>query len=365
MKVVVKLGSSSVTNDNGGINLGLLDGVAGQISQLTSSGHQFVLVSSGAIASGLFELGLGERERPCDLAVLQAASAVGQGRLIEAYRMLFAQRSLRVGQVLLDPADFSERRKYLQARDTLGALWNMGSVPVVNENDAVANDEIRFGDNDRLAALVANLLNADLLLLLTDQAGVYTADPRRDVAASLIEEIAEIDVRVAEIGGPAGTSRGTGGMGSKLQAAKMASWSGIRTVIAAAERPHVVRESMNWTVGVGTLILPKERRLSARKLWLAFATLSEGTVTVDIGARKALEQNDRSLLPAGVRAVDGEFIAGATVSIADESGEVFAKGISRRDSQKIRSIMGLRSSDLGDDGSAEVVHRDDMVLLRV
>ena len=210
MKVVVKLGSSSVTNENGGISLGLLDRVASEISELSSIGNQFVLVTSGAIAAGLFELGYGSN-RPSDVAILQAASAVGQGRLIEAYRMLFAQRSLKVGQVLLDPGDFAARRQYLRARQTISELWNLGAIPVVNENDAIAVDEIRFGDNDRLAALTANLIGADLLILLTDQAGVYTGDPRRDEEASLIEVISEIDHRVAEYGGGAGTTRGTGG----------------------------------------------------------------------------------------------------------------------------------------------------------
>ena len=364
MKVVVKLGSSSVTNENGGISLGLLDRVASEISELSSIGNQFVLVTSGAIAAGLFELGYGSN-RPSDVAILQAASAVGQGRLIEAYRMLFAQRSLKVGQVLLDPGDFAARRQYLRARQTISELWNLGAIPVVNENDAIAVDEIRFGDNDRLAALTANLIGADLLILLTDQAGVYTGDPRRDEEASLIEVISEIDHRVAEYGGGAGTTRGTGGVSSKLQAAKMASFSGVTTVIAAAERRSVIIDAVKKSpAGVGTLIKARDAHLPARKLWIAFATVSEGVVIVDQGARRALEVNSKSLLPAGIRAVEGDFFSGAAASIADESGEVFAKGIVRRDSGSIREIMGRKSSELADDGSSEVVHRDDLVLLR-
>jgi glutamate 5-kinase len=255
------------------------------------------------------------------------------------------------------------RRQYLQARGTLTRLLELGVVPVVNENDAIADDEIRFGDNDRIAALVAHLLDAALLVLLTDTPGLYTADPRLDTSASLIEEILEVDHAVEAVAGGAGTVRGSGGMASKLAAAKIAAWSGVRTVIAAAHRDRALVDAVAGTHGVGTVVVPHDRRLSARKLWIAFAVGARGTVVVDAGARRALEAGGASLLAAGVTGVSGDFDADEAVEIADPGGRVFAKGLVRADAAVIKDLAGRRSRDLPEGVAGEVVHRDDLVVL--
>src|SRR5208282_1914924 len=263
-----------------------------------------------------------------DPSVLQAVSAVGQSRLMAHYEQALEAEGLVGGQVLLAPLDFMNRAQYLHARQTLRVLLGLGVVPVINENDAVADDEVRFGDNDRLAALVAHLLQADLLVLLTDAAGLFTADPRLDEQASLVEEVREVD-QVLALAGGAGTNRGSGGMASKLAAAKIAAWSGVRVVIASAERADVLRDALVGAPGVGTVVKPRLARLSARKLWIAFALAPAGTVVVDAGAKEALMDKGVSLLPAGVREVHGEFNAGDAVAVTGPDGEVFAKGLVR------------------------------------
>jgi len=233
----------------------------------------------------------------------------------------------------------------------------------VNENDAVADDEIRFGDNDRLAALVAHLVDADVLVLLTDAAGLLTADPRIDPSASLIEEILEVDHELERLAGGTGTERGSGGMASKLAAAKIAAWSGVRAVIASADRPGVLADTIAGAAGVGTVVHPRARRLSARKLWIAFAIGASGTVVVDAGARRALTERATSLLPAGVVDVQGSFVADDAVEIADQEGVVFAKGLSRHPAARVKEWAGRRTTDLPPDMAHEVVHRDDLVVL--
>jgi len=233
---------------------------------------------------------------------------------------------------------------------------------VVNENDAVADDEIRFGDNDRIAALVAHLISADLLILLTDMPGLMDADPRSEKQASLIEEIIEIDQKLELIAGGAGTARGSGGMASKLSAAKIASWSGVRTVIAAATRPGVLMDAVDQVPGVGTTVLARDNQLSARKLWIAFALPSSGRIVIDAGAVSALSRGGTSLLAAGVRSVEGSFAALDAVEIVDEGGNVVAKGLSRLNASTVHDLAGHRSEELGD-RSGEVVHCDDLVIL--
>ena len=255
------------------------------------------------------------------------------------------------------------RRQYLQARGTLLRLLELGVVPVVNENDAIADDEIRFGDNDRIAALVAHLIDADLLVLLTDTPGLLTADPRLDPSASLIEEIVEIDHELEAVAGGPGTVGGSGGMASKVAAAKIAAWSGVRTVIAAAERPDVLADAVAGTPGVGTVVQPHDRDLPARKLWIAFAVGSAGTVVVDAGARRALERGGVSLLPAGVERVEGDFDADDAVEIRDTDGVVFAKGLVRVSSAVASDMAGRRSGDLADGVPRYLVHADDLVIL--
>src|SRR5271163_2955900 len=321
--VIVKVGTSSITDEQGHVVEETMAKLCSEVAELHKAGNRVVVVTSGAIAAGLPVLGL--YPRPTDLALLQAVAAVGQSRLMGHYERALEAVGLIGGQVLLAPLDFMHRAQYLHARETLRILLDLGVVPVVNENDAVADDEIRFGDNDRLAALVANLLQADLLVLLTDAAGLFTADPRLDEQASLVEEVREVD-QVLALAGGAGTNRGSGGMASKLAAAKIAAWSGVRVVIASAERADVLRDALAGAPGVGTVVKPRLARLSARKLWIAFALAPAGTVVVDAGAKEALMAKGVSLLPAGVREVHGEFNAGDAVAVTGPDGEVFAKG---------------------------------------
>ena len=320
-------------------------------------------MTSGAIAAGLPLLGLGGERRPRDPVTLQAVSAVGQSRLMQVYNEALAAHELVAGQVLLAPLDFVDRRQYLQARGTLERLLELGVVPVVNENDAIADDEIRFGDNDRIAALVAHLVGADTLVLLTDTPGLLTADPRLDSSASLIEEIVEVDQALEQLAGGAGSARGSGGMSTKVAAAKIAAWSGVRTVIADAGRPAVLRDAVDGVAGVGTVVLPHDRDLPARKLWIAFAVGSRGTITVDEGARAALLRGGASLLAAGVTGVVGDFDADDAVEVTGPDGAVFAKGLSRLDAAAVKEMAGRRSAELGDGTPAWVVHRDDLVVL--
>jgi glutamate 5-kinase len=362
MRVVVKIGTSSLTDADGAIDESSVAKIAGEIAGLREQGHEVVAVSSGAVASGLPALGWSSGQRPRDARTLQAVSAVGQARLVQTWTDSLGRHGLVAGQVLLAPLDFMVRAQYLQARGTLDRLLELGVVPVVNENDAVADDELRFGDNDRIAALVAQLVAADVLVLLTDTAGLMDADPRLSSEASLIEEIVEVDQQLESLAGGAGTARGSGGMASKLAAAKMASWSGVRAVIAAASRPDVLADVVAGRPGVGTSVQPRERRLPARKLWIAFALPAEGQVVLDDGAVRAVTEGGRSLLAAGVLEVRGGFAAEDAVELCDDAGRVVAKGLARVGAASLRTMAGRRSSELSE-GEGEVVHRDDLVVL--
>jgi glutamate 5-kinase len=357
---VVKVGTSSITAGSGELDDDALVKLASDLSDAHAAGHRVVLVLSGAIASGLPALGLSQR--PTDMGTLQAIAAVGQPRLFERMRALLAAHDTIAGQVLLTPYDFAHRSQYLHARETLQRLLDLGVLPIVNENDTVADDEIRYGDNDRLAALVSHLLGADTLLMLTDTEGLFTADPRRDADASLIEEIVEVDAALEDVAGGAGTERGSGGMASKLVAAKIAAWSGVRAVIASAAAPNVITDALNGSA-VGTAFPPRAARLAARKLWIAFAQGSEGRIVVDAGARRALVDGGKSLLAAGVRAVDGDFDADAPVEIVGDDGRVFAKGLSCYSAAQLRAVAGKRTPDLPEGLPTEAVHRDDLVVL--
>ncbi len=360
--IVVKIGTSSITDARGVISEAAIDKLSTEVAGLHRRGDRVVIVTSGAIAAGLPALGLSD-EPPTDSPTLQAISAVGQSRLMRVWDDALGRNGLVGGQVLLAPLDFVDRKHYLHARQTLGRLLDLGVVPVVNENDAIADDEVRFGDNDRLAALVAHLVGANLLVLLTDAPGLLTADPRLDRDASLIDEIVEVDHALEAVAGRSGNPRGSGGMASKLAAAKIAAWSGVRAVIAAADRPGVLHDAVAGVPGVGTVIRPRDRRLSARKLWIAFAVGASGTVVVDDGARSALINRATSLLPAGVVAVEGSFDAEDAVEIAGVDGRVFAKGLVRHPAARIKEWAGLRTSALPPEVSHEVVHRDDLVVL--
>ena len=360
--VIVKIGTSSVTGADGVIDVSRVAKLCAEVVALRAAGHQAVVVSSGAIAAGLPALGM-TRAQARDTATLQAISAVGQSRLMRVYDELFGSHGVVCGQVLIAPLDFMVRQQYLHARSTLQRLLALGVVPVVNENDALADDEIRFGDNDRIAALVAHLLAADVLVLLTDTAGVLTADPRLDAGASLIEEIVEVDASLEAAAGGAGTARGSGGMASKLAAAKIAAWSGVQTVIAAADRDHVLAGAVAGDPGVGTIVRPRAKRLGARKLWIAFAVGSSGTIVVDDGARAALLERNVSLLPAGVLEARGRFSAGDAVEVAGPDGRTFAKGLVQLGASQLRTVAGRRTSELAEGIPHEVVHRDDLVVL--
>ncbi|HMD45271.1 MAG TPA: glutamate 5-kinase, partial [Acidimicrobiales bacterium] len=360
--LVVKVGSSSVTTPAGETDTVVVGHLSDQIAALRGAGHQVVVVTSGAIAAGWSALGH-PGPRPTDPAVLQALSAVGQHRLMRSWQDELGRHGLVVGQVLLAPLDFVHRQQYLSARGTLGHLLDLGVVPVVNENDAVADEEIRFGDNDRLAALVAHLVRAELLVLLTDAPGLLTADPKLAAEASLIEEVVEIDHRLEGLAGGPGSPVGSGGMASKLAAAKIATWSGVRAVIADAARPGVLAAALAGAPGAGTVFRPRGRRLAARKLWIAFALGSSGTLSVDDGARRALVDHGRSLLAVGVTGVEGRFEPQDAVEIAGPDGTVFAKGLVQHPSARAAEWVGRRTDELPEDLGSEVVHRDDLVAL--
>jgi glutamate 5-kinase len=357
---VVKVGTSSITREGGELDDAALLKLCGDVAAALAAGHRLVLVLSGAIAAGLPAVGL--ERRPSDVRTLQALAAVGQPRLLERVNAMLSAHGIVAGQVLLTPYDFVHRSQYLHARDTLQRLLELDVLPIVNENDTVADDEIRYGDNDRLAALVSHLLHADTLVMLTDTAGLYTADPRRDEGASLIEEIVEVDEALERVAGGAGTARGSGGMASKLAAAKIASWSGVRAVIAAAGAPRVIADALAGRP-VGTSFAPRPQRLPSRKLWIAFAQGAAGRIVVDEGARRALVSGGRSLLPAGVRAVEGDFDGDAAVEVVGPDGRAFAKGLSRYGAADLRAVAGLRTADLPEGRPHEVVHRDDLVVL--
>jgi glutamate 5-kinase len=359
--VVVKIGSSSLTSAAGTIAVDMVAKLTGEVAALRATGHRVLVVSSGAVSAGVAALGLSAR--PTDLPTLQALSAAGQSRLMRVWDDHLAAHALVGAQVLLTPHDFMNRQQYLHARQTLVRLLELGCVPVINENDAIADDEIRWSDNDRLAALVSHLVNADVVVLLTDTPGLFTADPRLDSGATLVEEVTAHDPVLDVRAGGSGSKRGSGGMASKLAAARMASWSGVRTVIARADRPGVVADAVNGVRGVGTIFQPHDRRLPARKLWIAFASSVEGTVVVDEGARRALVERGTSLLPAGVRAVVGDFAEGDTVDVRVEDGAVFARGLAAADADVLRRVMGRRTGDLPAGVATEVVHRDDLVVV--
>jgi glutamate 5-kinase len=348
--VVAKIGSTSITDDAGRVDRAAVEKLCGEVAELRAAGHAVVVVTSGAIAAGLPVLALDPRAT-VDTVTLQAVSAVGQSRLMRVWDDVLAGHGLVGGQVLIAPLDFMERSQYLHARSTLERLLTL------------ADDAIRFGDNDRIAALVAHLVRADVLVLLTDTPGVYTADPRLDADASLIEEIVEVDAELESVAGASGSGRGSGGMASKLAAAKIAAWSGVRAVIAAADRPGVLADAVGGVAGVGTAVRPRGKRLPARKLWIAFAVGANGLVVVDDGARRALVERGVSLLPAGVREVRGRFVADDAVEVAGPDGRVFAKGLVRVGATVLAELAGRRTSDLPEGVPHEVVHRDDLVVL--
>ncbi|HEU4842472.1 MAG TPA: glutamate 5-kinase [Ilumatobacteraceae bacterium] len=360
MRVVVKIGTSSVTDDRGAIDDAAIAALAGEVAAARLAGHEVVVVSSGAVAAGVAALGLDSR--PSDVATLQALAAAGQPRLMRSWDAALGSHGLVPAQALLVPHDFVDRRQYLHARRTLTRLLELGAVPIINENDAIASDETRYGDNDRIAALVAHNIGAGVLVLLTDLDGLYTADPRVAPDAELVTRVRTDDPLLSIRAGRGGSGRGSGGMASKLEAARIASWSGVRTVIAHAGRDGVLAGAIA-DAPVGTTFEAHRRKLAARKLWIAFAAHVAGTVTVDDGARRALVERQTSLLPAGVVDVTGRFGEGDTVDVTGTDGVAFARGMVFVEAAQLRRVAGRHTSDLPPGMAHEVIHRDSLVLL--
>lgn len=364
-RIVVKLGTSTVAKETGGIDHVQLKSIVEQVAQLKKDGYDVVIVSSGAIAAGVEGLGL--KARPSTIPELQAAASVGQGLLLHEYASLFSKHGIKVGQVLLTQYDVIHRQQYLNSRNALKTLLALGVVPIVNENDATAVDEIRFGDNDTLAALVSNLIRADLLILLSDIEGLYTGDPRDGGDAKLIEMVEDITTEIESLAGGGGSSFSSGGMVTKIQAARIAIFAQVGMVIAHGRRANVLIDIMN-DERVGTFFAPRKKRLSAMKLWIAFGKSPRGSVVVDDGAANALISAGKSLLPAGVVGCEGRFQAGDAITVKDLQGNVFAKGLTNFSSSEVDEIKGLKSSQVlekfSDSASEEIIHRNCLVILR-
>jgi glutamate 5-kinase len=362
-RFVVKVGSSLVTNRGEGLDVAAIARWVAQVALLRAAGKEVVLVSSGAIAEGMQRLGW--RKRPVAMHELQAAAAVGQMGLVQAYESCFRDHGIRTAQVLLTHADLADRQRYLNARSTLRTLIALGVVPVINENDTVVTDEIR-GDNDTLASLVANLIEADVLVILTDQPGLYTADPRRDPAATLVHEARAGEPRLEAMAGGVGSSIGRGGMLTKVLAAKGAARSGAHTVIASGHEADVLVR-LGRGEATGTLLYADTAPLAARKTWLAAHVQVTGRVMLDAGAVRALAAGGKSLLPIGVKGIEGEFERGAVVACVAPDGREVARGLVNYSAAESRRILGKPSGEiagiLGYVDEPELIHRDNLVLL--
>lgn len=362
-RIVVKVGSSLLTEPGKGLARDWIRVWCEEIHRLLGSERQIVLVSSGAVAEGVARLGL--PNRPETVHGLQAAAAVGQMGLVEAYEQAFAAHGRRTAMVLLTHDDLADRQRYLNARATLNTLLELGVIPIINENDTVATDEIRFGDNDTLGALVANLLEADALVILTDQEGLFDADPRHNPTASLIREGRAGDPALAAMAGGGG-ALGRGGMTTKVLAARLAARSGAVTAIASGRQPEVLTRLVGGE-RLGTLLRPEQAPIAARKRWLAGQLQVRGTLTLDAGAVKVLRGRGSSLLPVGVKALSGGFVRGDMVVCVDEQGERVAKGLVNYGAEEAAKILGKPShqieSILGYMEAPELIHRDNLVVL--
>ncbi len=363
-RIVVKVGSSILASVAKGLLYDVFSHLTKEISDLKRQGYEVVLVSSGAIAAGMEKLGY--KTRPQDITQKQATAAVGQTRLMKIYEDYFSRYQQMVAQVLLTHDDLSHRRRFLNARNTLLALLDIGIIPIINENDTVVVDEIKFGDNDNLSALITNLIGADLLIILTDIDGLCDSDPRVNPHARCIPLVEDVD---ADLGGIVGETKGetsVGGMISKIQAARKASRFGIPTVVARGSKEGILHQILKGKE-IGTLILPKRDALSSRKHWIAFNPRPKGDVIVDDGAKKAVVQKGKSLLPSGVIKIRGSFNRGDLVTCLGPRGKEFARGLVNYSAAELEKIRGLRSdqieSTLGYKYSDEVIHRDDLVVL--
>ena len=360
-RIVVKVGSSSLTTAEGGIDTQRVNIIVDALAKHKNAGHEIVLVSSGAIAAGLSPLGLSAR--PKDLALQQAVASVGQGLLVHRYSESFGKHGITVGQVLLTAEDMSRRSHYRNAQRTFAKLLELGVIPIVNENDTVATDEIRVGDNDRLAGIVTHLINADALVLISDVEGLMTAPPG-DVNSKLISEVKSFDdISDAQIGSALISGVGTGGMRTKVQAARIATAGGVPTIVTSAINLNSVFDGKD----VGTVFHPSKDKLSARALWLAHATDVRGSISIDQGALIAVTEKRASLLLAGIKNIKGEFEVGDAVEIVSESGKVLGRGLVNFDSTELPNLIGKNTTKLlqefGEGYDKEVIHRDDLVLI--
>ena len=363
-RLVVKVGSSLVASRQSGLRPERIEQIAEDAVAVQKSGRDVVLVSSGAIVSGIQKLGLAEY--PKTLPVKQAAAAVGQSRLMWAYEKAFERLGGSVAQILLTHQDLADRRRFLNARHTLTTLLEMGVTPIINENDTVAVDEIRFGDNDTLAGQVAHLVDADLLVILSDVDGLFTEDPRKNPAAKLIPLVTEISQDIEQRAGLPSTFEGTGGMATKIQTAKTMAEFGVPTLIANGTADGILAAVIAGSE-VGTLVLPRERRLNSRKHWIAFTLKAKGQVVLDDGAIEALTRRGKSLLASGITAVHGDFGQGDPIACVDRHGKEIAKGLVNFASDTLRHIKGLKTSEIrkaiGLQEYEEVIHRDNLVVL--
>jgi len=363
-RVVLNLGSAVLTAPDG-LNLPLIQRLVGEIGKLRSGEREFILVSSGAIAAGCRKLGL--TSRPSGIPQQQAVAAVGQSALMLAYEEAFAEFGLKVAQILLTHDDLEARSRFLNARNTLFTLLQWQVVPIINENDTVATDELKFGDNDNLAALICNLVGADLLILLTDTDGLYDQDPREHPDAKLLPLVESFDPALEKAAGPRAGPLGRGGMTSKLQAARKAAAAGLPTLIANGLTPGILGQIFA-AAEVGTLVLPQAQKLKSRQYWLAYNVTPQGAILVDQGAFDALVRHHKSLLPAGIVEVFGAFGKGAPVQLVDPEGHPFAMGLTNSSAREINRIKGRQTQEIaqtlgGPKGYDEVIHRDNLVIL--
>ena len=361
---VVKIGSSLLTNDGKGLNHPAIAAWVAQLSELHRQGLELILVSSGAVAAGMERLGW--QTRPRALAELQAAASIGQAALVQVYQGYLQTGGMIGAQVLLTHEDLRDRQRYLSARATLRTLLEMGTLPIINENDAVASAELRFGDNDTLAAMVSNLLDADLLIILTDQAGLYEADPRQHPEAQLLHEVRAGDPQLLAMAGGAGSKVGTGGMRSKVMAASRAARSGTATIVASGHEPDVLLRLYRGAL-LGTRFQPQVPRLAARKRWFVGQLRPMGKLRLDAGAARVLREKGSSLLPVGVTAVEGEFQCGDLVSCLDPEGQEIAQGLINFASAEVAARLGKNSAEItelfGEQEAVELIHRDNLALL--
>lgn len=363
--LVIKVGTTLVSSPKGFLDRDKMGPIVEDIAYFTGRGIKVVLVSSGAIGAGMGVLGL--TARPTLLPEKQAAAAIGQGELMHFYKELFNEHGMRVAQILLTKDDLDDRAKYLNARSTLSTLLRYdGIVPIVNENDTVAVDEIKFGDNDTLSAIVASKMQADLLIILSNVDGLYDCDPKKSDTRSLIEEVTDITDDLRRMCGGAGNETSVGGMAAKIEAARIATLSGVGTALANGERKHILRDLFEGECKY-TYFHPKKEAISGRKLWIAFGSAPRGSVAVDGGARRALLERGRSLLPSGIVEVSGDFEKGDVISVMDETGGEIARGLTNYSASEARLIKGRHSSKiaelLGSSDYDELIHRDNLATL--